>query len=47
VVFWKAGSQTDIPVPYRSSSKDIRSHADIPIIELAGLAGPRVPSHAW
>jgi len=41
-VFWKDGSRTDIPVPYRSSSKDIRSHSDIPIIELAGLAGPFV-----
>src|SRR5207245_2865665 len=29
-----------IPVPYRSSSREIRSYADIPIIELAGLAGP-------
>jgi hypothetical protein len=38
-VFWKEGARTDIPVLYRSSSKDIRSHADIPIIELAGLAG--------
>jgi hypothetical protein len=41
-VFWKEGSRTDIPVPYRLSSKDVRSHADIPIIELAGLAGPFV-----
>ena len=29
-------------MPYRLSSKDVRSHADIPIIELAGLAGPFV-----
>ena len=39
-VFWKEGARTDLPVPYRSSSREIRSHADIPIIELAGLAGP-------
>ncbi len=39
-VFWKEGARTDLPVPYRSSSGEIRSHADIPIIELAGLAGP-------
>jgi very-short-patch-repair endonuclease len=41
-VFWKTGSRTDFPVPCRSSSKDIRSHIDIPIIELAGLAEPFV-----
>ena len=41
-VFWKAGARTDVPVPYRSTSREIRSHADIPIVELAGLAGPFV-----
>jgi len=39
-VLWKEGSRTEIPVPYRLSSREIRSHADIPIVELAGLAGP-------
>jgi hypothetical protein len=39
-VLWKEGSRTDVPVPYRSSSREIRSHADIPIVELAGLAEP-------
>jgi hypothetical protein len=41
-VFWKTGSRTDFPVPCRSGSKDIRAHGDIPIIELAGFAGPFV-----
>jgi very-short-patch-repair endonuclease len=41
-IFWREGMQTDAPVRYRSSSRDIRSHVDIPIIELAGLAGPFV-----
>jgi hypothetical protein len=41
-VFWKEGAQTSAPVPYRPSPKDLRSHVDIPIIELAGLAGPFV-----
>jgi len=38
-IFWKENSRTDVPFPYRSSSREIRSPADIPIIELAGLAG--------
>ena len=41
-IFWNEGAQLDAPVPYRSSSRDIRSHVDIPIIEPAGLAGPFV-----
>lgn len=39
-VLWRAGSRTDVPTPYRSSSSDIRSHVDIPISELASLAVP-------
>ena len=29
-----------MPSPYRESSPGVRSHADIPIAELAGLAAP-------
>jgi hypothetical protein len=37
-VFWAPGSQTGSPVPFRNSESNIRSHADIPIAELASLA---------
>jgi very-short-patch-repair endonuclease len=42
VVVWPKGAKTDRPWPYRESSQAIRSHGDIPIAELAGLAEPFV-----
>ena len=39
-VFWSPGAQTETPVPFRESADDVRSHADIPIAELASLALP-------
>jgi hypothetical protein len=41
-VFWAPGASTEIPVSFRKSSENIRSHADIPIAELASLALPFV-----
>ena len=40
VVIWPNGVRADMPSPYRESSPGVRSHADIPIAELAGLAAP-------
>jgi len=42
VVIWLKGMQTNKPAPYRECSHGIRSHADIPIAELASLAAPFV-----
>jgi hypothetical protein len=39
VVIWN-GVQKNTPSPYRESSHGVRSHADIPISELASLAAP-------
>jgi len=39
-VFWRVGAQTGIPVACRASAEHIRSHNDVPIAELAGLALP-------
>ena len=41
-VFWSAGAQTGVPVSFRKSADNIRSHNDIPIPELASLALPFV-----
>jgi uncharacterized protein DUF3320 len=40
VVIWSKGMQTNTPSPYWESSHGVRSHADIPIAELASLAAP-------
>jgi very-short-patch-repair endonuclease len=42
VVLWQAGARTDLPVPYRHASNEVRAHTDIPIAELASLALPFV-----
>jgi very-short-patch-repair endonuclease len=41
-VFWRVGAQTGIPVLFRTSAGHVRSHNDVPIAELAGLALPFV-----
>ncbi len=41
-IFWDEGAETEAPVPFRRCSRDVRSYADIPIAELAGLAFPFV-----
>jgi very-short-patch-repair endonuclease/RecA/RadA recombinase len=41
-VIWAKGMQTNKPAPYRECSHGIRSHADIPIAELASIAAPFV-----
>ena len=41
-VFWPAGAPTGMPVSFRASLGQERSHNDIPIAELAGLAFPYV-----
>jgi REase_MTES_1575/Protein of unknown function (DUF3320) len=40
VVIWPKGLRADMPFSYRESSPGMRSHADIPIAELASLAAP-------
>ena len=42
VVIWPESVRTDMPSPFRRGSPDVRSHADIPIAELACLAIPFV-----
>ncbi len=41
-LFWPEGAQTDTPFPYRPSPDGLRSHADIPLAELASIALPFV-----
>ena len=41
-VIWSNGIETNTTSPYRESSQGMRSHADIPIAELASLAAPFV-----
>jgi hypothetical protein len=41
-VFWFEGAQTGVPVSFRKSTDNVRSHNDIPIPELASLALPFV-----
>ena len=40
VVIWSNGMQPNMPTPYRESLLGMRSHADIPVAELASLAAP-------
>jgi hypothetical protein len=42
VVIWANGMATNAPPAFRESSSNVRSHADIPIAELASLAVPFV-----
>jgi hypothetical protein len=41
-VIWAENARTGQPSPYRESEPDVRSHVDIPIVELASLAQPFV-----
>ena len=41
-VFWPVGAPTGMPVSFRASLGQERSHNDVPIAELAGLAFPYV-----
>jgi hypothetical protein len=42
IVIWPNAIRTEMPFPYRQSLPGVRSHADIPIAELASLATPFV-----
>jgi Protein of unknown function (DUF3320) len=42
IVIWPNAMRAEIPSPYRQSLPGLRSHADIPIAELASLATPFV-----
>jgi len=43
-LFWPEGARTDVAFPYRPSADGARSHADIPLAELASIALPFVHS---
>ena len=43
-LFWPEGARTDVAFPYRPSADGARSHADIPLAELASIALPFVRS---
>jgi hypothetical protein len=42
VVLWPPGERPADPVPYRPNTPDVRSHADTPVAELAGLAAAMI-----
>jgi hypothetical protein len=41
-VIWSIGTEVNMPSPFRENSPGVRSHADIPIAELASIAAPFV-----